>query len=186
MLTPRDYYDILEIREGSPTDEIKRAYRKKAREFHPDINHSPGARDKFILATEAYEFLLVYKQKAADQEEEFNKIMEDWRKYRQARTRHKASVYSQASYSRFTNTKFYKTTRIYDGARIIFSLVISVGVLVYTVFGYIYRHHHPLPGEKPPSFWLLCAFLLFGMILFTISIIFLKAHIENIKKQKKR
>lgn len=186
MLTPHEYYDILGLSADCTTEEIKRAYREKARQYHPDINHTPGSKDLFILATEAYEFLLVYKQSAARQEEEFNRAMEDWRKYRQARTRQKANIYARTSYSRFTNTKFYKTTRIYDGARIIFSMIIAVGVLVYSVFGYIFRLQHPLKGEKPPTFWNLSLYLLLGLVLFLISFIFLKAHIETYKKRKKR
>lgn len=54
----RDYYDVLEVPRGVSIDEVKKAYRKKAVQFHPDKN--PGnkeAEEKFKEATEAYSVL---------------------------------------------------------------------------------------------------------------------------------
>ena len=58
MSTKRDYYEILGVSKGSAADEIKKAYRKVAMQFHPDRN--PGdkeAEEKFKEAAEAYEVL---------------------------------------------------------------------------------------------------------------------------------
>jgi len=57
-LAKRDYYDVLGVGKGAPKDEIKKAYRKLAIQYHPDRN--PGkkeAEEKFKEATEAYEVL---------------------------------------------------------------------------------------------------------------------------------
>jgi curved DNA-binding protein CbpA len=67
------YYDILGLKATATQDEIKRAYRKKAMESHPDVNPSPGAADAFVQVNEAYAILSdagkrkVYNQKLRDQ-----------------------------------------------------------------------------------------------------------------------
>ena len=56
-MSKRDYYDVLGIEKGASQDEIKKAYRKLARTYHPDVNKEAGAEDKFIEVKEAYEVL---------------------------------------------------------------------------------------------------------------------------------
>ncbi len=57
MATQRDYYDILGVPRGANDDEIKRAYRKLALQYHPDRNSEPDAPERFKEATEAYQIL---------------------------------------------------------------------------------------------------------------------------------
>jgi molecular chaperone DnaJ len=55
---PRDYYEVLGVDRGSSDSEIKRAFRRLARDLHPDVNrHDPEAEEKFKQAAEAYEVL---------------------------------------------------------------------------------------------------------------------------------
>ncbi len=57
-MSQRDYYEVLEITRSASQDEIKRAYRKKAMEFHPDRNpDNPEAEALFKEAAEAYDVL---------------------------------------------------------------------------------------------------------------------------------
>lgn len=54
----RDYYDVLGVDRNASQDEIKKAFRKKARQYHPDINRdNPEAAEKFKECNEAYEVL---------------------------------------------------------------------------------------------------------------------------------
>jgi len=185
-MTISEYYDILGLRTGSTVEEIKKAYRKKARECHPDINHSPNAKELFIRVTEAYEFLIAYHEKNISDEEAYLQAMEDWRKYRQDRSHQRAKAYAQTSYAHFKNTNFYKTTRIFDGTTIISCLVVSIMVLITSVSGYIIRLRDPIPGIGKPSVLILVIFLLFGMVLFCVSFIYLKVYTQSSQKNKKR
>ncbi|MDO5045295.1 DnaJ C-terminal domain-containing protein [Campylobacter sp.] len=57
-------YDTLGISKGASSDEIKKAYRRLARKYHPDINKDPGAEDKFKEINAAYEILSDEKKRA--------------------------------------------------------------------------------------------------------------------------
>ena len=60
-----DFYDILGVPRGASADEVKRAYRKRARELHPDANpDDPAAEDKFKELSRAYEVLSDPQQRA--------------------------------------------------------------------------------------------------------------------------
>ncbi|HBS87980.1 MAG: hypothetical protein A2W91_10320 [Bacteroidetes bacterium GWF2_38_335] len=57
-----NYYRILELRETASKEEIKRAYRRLAKKYHPDISDDPDAQNKFISICEAYEVLIESKK----------------------------------------------------------------------------------------------------------------------------
>ena len=61
----RDYYEILGVPRGADADEVKRAYRKLARKFHPDVSKEKNAEDKFKEVQEAYEVLRDSEKRAA-------------------------------------------------------------------------------------------------------------------------
>ncbi len=68
MATKRDYYEVLGVNKNASEAEIKSAYRKLARQHHPDIDKSSGAAEKFKEISEAYQVLSnPEKRKAYDQ-----------------------------------------------------------------------------------------------------------------------
>src|SRR3990172_5804567 len=56
-MAKRDYYEILGVNKGASSDQIKKAYRKLALEWHPDRNKKPEANEKFKEINEAYAVL---------------------------------------------------------------------------------------------------------------------------------
>lgn len=67
-MAKRDYYDVLGVTKSASADDIRRAYRKLARQYHPDVNKSPDAQKKFTEVQEAYDVLSdAAKRKAYDQ-----------------------------------------------------------------------------------------------------------------------
>jgi curved DNA-binding protein len=61
----RDYYEILGVTRSADADEVKRAYRKLARKFHPDVSKEKNAEEKFKQVQEAYEVLRDSDKRAA-------------------------------------------------------------------------------------------------------------------------
>ncbi len=64
-MSKRDYYEVLGVSKNASAEDIKKAYRKLAREYHPDVNKATDAEEKFIEVKEAYDVLSDDQKKAA-------------------------------------------------------------------------------------------------------------------------
>jgi curved DNA-binding protein CbpA len=179
-----EYYEILGLPLNSSLVEIKKAYRKKARLYHPDINHSQDAKEKFIKATEAYDFLVASKEKEGLDDEDYFRIVEEWRKYRQDRTRQRAQYYARSSFAHFKNSKYYRSTNILNASSVIFNFAIAVLVLTFTIFGYILKLKNPVPGEERQNLLAFILLLTISLILLAVAFIYLRAFLETRKKYK--
>ncbi len=65
MAEKRDYYEVLGVARTATADEVKRAYRTLARQYHPDINADSGAEERFKEINEAHEVLSDTDRRAA-------------------------------------------------------------------------------------------------------------------------
>src|SRR5687768_6997939 len=63
--TKRDYYEVLGVGRTASADEIKKSFRSRARELHPDVNKAADAEVRFKEVTEAYEVLIDTDKRAA-------------------------------------------------------------------------------------------------------------------------
>lgn len=70
----QDYYETLGVARDASQDDIKRAYRKLARKYHPDVSKEPDAEAKFKQVAEAYEVL-----GDADNRKKYDRLGRDWR-----------------------------------------------------------------------------------------------------------
>jgi curved DNA-binding protein len=70
----QDYYDALGVSRDASNDDIRRAYRRLARENHPDVNKDPGAEDRFKEITEAYEVL-----RDPEKRDRYNRFGSNWK-----------------------------------------------------------------------------------------------------------
>lgn len=64
MTSKRDYYEVLGVSRGASEDDLKKAYRRLARQYHPDVNKEPDAEAKFKEISEAYAVLSDPDQRA--------------------------------------------------------------------------------------------------------------------------
>lgn len=119
----KDYYKVLRVDHSASQDEIKAAYRKLARKFHPDINKDSGAEAKFQDLGEAYEVLKDAGKRAA-----YDQLGSGWQegqKFQGSPDWNEGYEYSgnagnfadQAKFSDFFDTQFGRTQAAGQGQR---------------------------------------------------------------------
>jgi VIT1/CCC1 family predicted Fe2+/Mn2+ transporter len=153
------YYQILELPYNSTAEEIKRAYRRLARKFHPDVSTLPNAREKFIELTEAYEYLINKlkfeedKKKAASEpfDNDAQSTIDAWLIQERERIRARARKHANMKYRNFRGTKEYKATNYGINFFSIFTFIIGTVIVFTAIFGtYIQYQINPL--QMSPSY----------------------------------
>lgn len=125
------YYKILGLAQGASNTEIKSAYRRLAKKFHPDLNKNPGAKESFILVNEAYEFLSrvrysepVRKAPAQRTRKTKEEIYKEWMHNERLKARARAAYEARKKFQEFKKSPIYRT------ANVIYQLYDYIGIAV--------------------------------------------------------
>jgi len=184
-MTAADYYMVLGVSEDCSLNDLKRAYRIKARQYHPDLNSHPSAPDLFIRATEAYEFLHNALSGTFKNDLAYNEKIKQWEMYHRQRARKRAEYYSRTRYENFTRSATYRTTRIFDGTLVIYGMIVSLLIIGIDIYSYTWLKVNATTPDEEPSFTFMILLLLMGLGFFTFSFMNLLIFVNNSRKRKK-
>jgi hypothetical protein len=133
------YYRVLGISAQSSVEELKKAYRHKAKLLHPDRNKHPDAHENFILLNEAYEYLL--KLKTGNIPAWTNTSAQVKREHEEReKAKARAQEYARMRYEEFVNSPHYRSlvslSTVLDYLYAAFGIVIFLVVPVVVAFSY--------------------------------------------------
>lgn len=131
------YYQILGLKPGSSKEEIKRAYRKMAMKYHPDVNPSPDARQKFTQILEAYEYLTGARKArkqhfSPSQEERFYDVL------RKA-AEEKAKAQYRERVKQFRKQREEQQSKEYQKGIILFFAIIISGLAIWQAYHFYFN-----------------------------------------------
>ncbi len=132
------YYRILGVSENAGIREIKNAFRLKAKAYHPDINKTKGAHEKFIDINEAYTYLINLHSREtsdisdqSDRDEHYIRWME--RERQKARVR--AAKRAKMKFEEFQRSTIYRTTSRLSHMLDYFLLFLGIFIIIAAGFG---------------------------------------------------
>ncbi|PLX12792.1 MAG: hypothetical protein C0594_01960 [Marinilabiliales bacterium] len=168
----RNYSVLLGVSENASIAEIKKAYRTKAKQYHPDVSGNSDSHLQFIIINEAYTYLIKYHGVGVVKDE-YNHVKfdrEEWLRNERKKARARAAHHARMRYNEFKKSKIYRNSAIIAGIFDYLYLMIGVAIIVIPI---VYTSIHGL-DPKHPEFTLagivgatVIGSLFVGMILFS-------------------
>lgn len=128
------YLEILGVEANASEDVLKKAYRDKAKLYHPDVSKLQNAHEKFVLLTEAYEFLM-NRLKNPNYGQKTDHSKHKWTEDARQEARNQARKVAQMKYWEFINSPYYKlmieVSKVAEYAIFILFYLIFVSLLTY-------------------------------------------------------
>lgn len=181
----RQYFNILEVSPNSGILEIKRAFRKKAKKFHPDLNKDPGAQGRFILVNEAYEFLMkYYNQPGFRSEKTDEERYRDWVEKEKAKARVYAARQARRQFEKYRNSKLYLTANLLYSIYDYFSLAVGLLIIFAAGFG-LYIQKDFEEGYNVASIVAGVLMIMIGGLFTYFSLMSIQNRKEAFKKRRK-
>jgi len=131
------YFEILGVSQNASEEEIRKAYRKKAKEFHPDLNKSPDANQQFLLIQKAYEVLINKSNTPSGATVSGNpmtsyeaymrwKHQQEEKNHREAQARHEDFLQNRA---RFRKSIWYIPVKVFIIFAVVFSYLFATAII---------------------------------------------------------
>ncbi len=130
------YYRTLGVTENATLTDIKKAFRSKAKELHPDRNKSPDAHEQFILLTEAYEYLINLRNEKAKTESTIFSY-DEWEQQYRDDARERARHYARMQYEEFKKTDYYKKSQAINTIFAHFYFFSSILLILSPLWGFL-------------------------------------------------
>ncbi|MCH2197813.1 MAG: J domain-containing protein [Flavobacteriales bacterium] len=140
-----DYFQILELKPGASTDEIKKAYRRLAKVHHPDRAGGNADPKTFIAINEAYEFLVDEKRRAfyearkaktisPEEQRRREEAYRNWVERQQRMARERAEVNASTSFDDFMESPIYRAAMVINRFYNYVFLILGVFMVITPVF----------------------------------------------------
>jgi len=128
------YLKILGVQANASEDMIKKAYREKAKLYHPDVSKLENAHEKFVLLTEAYEFMM-NRLRNPHHGQKTSQSKYKWTENTRKKAQEDAHRAAQMRYQDFINSPYYKSmteiSKVGDYAIILLLYVFFISFLAY-------------------------------------------------------
>lgn len=137
-----NYYQILGLSENASLKEIKAAYRKMAKHYHPDVNPTPNAKQQFIRINEAYQCILNERKNKYDarpvSDEEYQRKKEEafrnWQKQYEQDARKAAEEFANQSFEEFSNSDVFKSASIFYFKKALGCVLVAIPLIIFIIY----------------------------------------------------